>query len=464
MIRNSIPINTARQLWAQCGGFCQNSNCNRPLFASSGDDLVSLANVAHIIGHGKNGPRSEHELAQFIDKDGIGNLIMLCLDCHKIVDELEKNYSVESMQGWKAQHVKNISAFFSIPNITDEKELLIQINDLLDTNGMIFREYGPFSPNVINGESGDGLLVWRRRCLDTILPNNERIIQLIERNKRNFPYPWDAYRQMLLYKMHADAFQDNCLLGQKVNDYKLFPLEFDHFVKTKLGIQVTSLEQRVDEELEYRNGQIRTFIDRFLSGHEFIDQLQELNRATMLVDLRDGRSLKVFVTNTYCFTEYTFDKIMAIDPSINAIICSCPAGTYSDSAKKLCIENGIGLFMLGEFMGAIWKHGDDHLNYLLKSEREFRVGSIKRLVKDSKPTNGVSVYVFGSYLRRKIYSDIDLMLVYSNPAARSTIQTLESAIKENLERRGEFPDITVTSSTELASLKFEHNNLTPVYP
>src|SRR5262249_3527498 len=145
------------QLWAQCGGFCQNPNCNRPLFASIGDNSVSLANVAHIIGYGENGPRREHGLAQLMDKDGIGNLIMLCLDCHKIVDELERNYSVELMQGWKERHTKKISCLFSIPNITDEKELLIQINDLLDENGMIFRTYGPFSSNVINGESGDGL-------------------------------------------------------------------------------------------------------------------------------------------------------------------------------------------------------------------------------------------------------------------------------------------------------------------
>lgn len=389
---------------------------------------------------------------------------MLCLVCHKKVDELEKIYNVETMQGWKAQHTKNISALFSAPNITDEQELLRQINDLLDTNGMIFSEYGPFSPNAINGESGDGLLVWRRRCLDTILPNNQRIIQLIERNKKNFSYPWDTYRQMVLYKMHADAFQDNCLLGQKVNDYKLFPLEFDHFVKKKLGIQVRPLEQRMHEELEYRSGQVRTFIDQFLSTHNFIDGLLELNRATMLVDLRDGRSLKVFVTNTYYFTEYTFDKIMAIDPTINAIICSCPAGTYSDSAKRLSIESGIGLFMLGEFMGAIRNKGEDYLNYLPKSERQYRVASIKQLVKDSKPASGVSVYLFGSYLRRRIYSDIDLMLVYSNSADRSAIQTLESTIKEKLQRKSESLDISVTSSTEFASLKFKHNNLTPIYP
>src|SRR5262249_10290808 len=154
------------------------------------------------------------------------------------------------------RHTKKISCLFSIPNITDEKELLIQINDLLDENGMIFRTYGPFSSNVINGESGDGLQVWRHRCLDTILPNNQRIIQLIEQNKRNFPYPWDLYRQALLYKMHADAFQDNCLLDRKINDYKLFPLEFDHFVKTRLGVRLPPLEQREREELEYNRSRI----------------------------------------------------------------------------------------------------------------------------------------------------------------------------------------------------------------
>ena len=88
MTRKSIPVNVGRELWAQCGGFCQNPACNRPLFAAIGDAQVSLANVAHIIAHGADGPRSDHELAAAIGRDGIDNLIMLCLDCHKIVDEL----------------------------------------------------------------------------------------------------------------------------------------------------------------------------------------------------------------------------------------------------------------------------------------------------------------------------------------------------------------------------------------
>jgi len=184
----------------------------------------------------------------------------------------------------------------------------------------------------------------------------------------------------------------------------------------------------------------------------------------MLVDLKDGRSIKVFVTNTYYFTEYTFDKVMATDPAIDAIICSCPVVGYSSSAKKLCIESGIGLFQLAEFMGVIRKQGGEYLNYLLKAERIDRLKSIERLVRDSKPQSGISVYVFGSYLRRKLYRDIDLMLVYSDAFAKKAIAALQTVIQKNLEYKNEHPHIEVASSIEFASLIFEQNNLTQVFP
>jgi len=149
MSRKSIATNIARKLWAQCGGFCQNPSCIKYLFAGVEDDVVSLANVAHIIGHGKSGPRSEHELADYIDKDGIANLIMLCLECHKIVDELENKFSVERMQAWKADHEKKINSLFDFPQIRNERELLEQVNELLTENRVIFEEYGPFSKQAL---------------------------------------------------------------------------------------------------------------------------------------------------------------------------------------------------------------------------------------------------------------------------------------------------------------------------
>ena len=80
---------------------------------------------------------------------------MLCLDCHKIVDELESRFPAEKMQAWKYDHSRRIASNFSIPTINNEKELLIEISYLLDTNRAIFEEYGPFSTKAMNGDSGD---------------------------------------------------------------------------------------------------------------------------------------------------------------------------------------------------------------------------------------------------------------------------------------------------------------------
>ena len=462
--RKSIPVNTARQLWGQCGGFCQNPSCNKPLFREVEDDSVSIANVAHIIGHGSSGPRSDQDLAGHIDRDGVANLIMLCLECHKVVDELAKEFTVEQMKSWKATHARKITSLFSIPNIKDERKLLTEVNDLLAENASLFRECGPYSENVLGGLGGDGLKVWKKRCLDTILPNNQRIIALIEGNKRNFPYPWDIHPRMLEYKIHADAFQDNCLTDQKINDYKLFPRGFDHFVKTRLGIASPPPEVVAKEELEFRYNTVKTFVERFLSDHSAIANLEELNRGTMLVELRDGRTLKVFVTNTYYFTDYTLERVLEVDPAVDAIICSSPAGQYSDSAKGQCIERGIGLFMLGEFMGAIHQSGDQYLNFLLRADREQRTSGLKRLSQEATPPPRTRIFAFGSFMRRKHYQDVDLMIVYEEPADTGKLKLFESDLERLIRERLGEPDIAVASAGEFTALRLKYDNLSQVYP
>jgi hypothetical protein len=458
MGRKSIATNIARKLWAQCGGFCQNPNCNKYLFATTEDVMVSLANVAHIIGHGKNGPRSEHELADYIDKDGIANLAMLCLECHKIVDELEDRFPVEQMHTWKAAHEQKINSLFAFPQIFNERDLLEQVNDLLVENKSIFEEYGPFSKQALEGNSGDTLIIWRRRCLDTILPNNQKIIGLIEANKKNFSYPWEVYRQMMGYRIHADSFRDNCLLEKKVNDYKLFPREFDDYIKQRLELPVENGERRGEEELEFRWQTVSVFIENFLANHSFINRMEKLNIAMFDVELRDGRSLRVFVTNTYFFTEYTFEKIMTIDPAIDSIICSNPYGSYTWEAKALCIDHKIGLFRLREFMGAIRKDGDEFLNYLLQEERASRLSYSKSLIGKASVPLHFQVYIFGSYLRREIYEDIDLILVYPVGADEELISSTVESINQVFEDRLSELDITVCSEAEYEAMSFEDDN------
>ncbi|NES80469.1 MAG: nucleotidyltransferase domain-containing protein [Moorea sp. SIO2B7] len=458
MNRKSIPTNIVRRLWAQCGGFCQNPNCNKYLFAEVEDKAVSLTNVAHIIGYGKSGPRSEHELANRIDRHGINNLIMLCLQCHKIVDELEDQFSVEQMQEWKATHASKINSLFDLPQIHDEKILLEQVNDLLYENRVIFEEYGPFSTQAFEGLSGDTYTVWRRRCLDTILPNNQRIIGLIKANKGNFIYPWEVYRQMMKYELHSDSFRDNCLLEKKVNDYKLFPKEFDDFVKQKLGIAIEGREHKSEEELEFRQATVLDYIEKFLANHSFIKRMEKLNIAMFDVELQDGRNLRVFATNTYFFTEYTFNQTIAVDPAVDAIICSNPYGTYTLEAKELCINHRIGLFTLKTFMGAIHKDGDEFLNYLLNEEKYRRISDSQSLLRQATVPSEFQVYIFGSYLRKELYKDIDLILVYPTETESDVISSTVESIKQTFNDKLMLLDITICSDIEYETMSFEDDN------
>jgi len=458
MIRKSIPTNIARKLWSQCGGFCQNPSCNKYLFAEVEDNAVSLANVAHIIGHGTNGPRSEHESANHIDRDGIDNLIMLCLQCHKIVDELQDQFSVEQMQGWKATHEDKIISLFDLPQIHDEKILLEKVNDLLDENRVIFEEYGPFSTQAFEGLSGDTFTIWRRRCLDTILPNNQRIVSLIEVNKNNFPYPREVYTHMMIYKLHSDSFRDNCLLEKKINGYKLFPREFDDFVKRKLGLNVEDREHKYQEELEFRKATVSAYVETFLANHSFIKRMEKLNIAMFDVELQDGRNLRVFATNTYFFTEYTFEKTITVDPAVDAIICSNPYGRYTLEAKALCISHEIGLFTLKTFMGAIRKDGDEFLNYLLNDEKSGRISHSQSLLRQATVPSDFQVYIFGSYLRREIYKDIDLILVYPTGTELDLISSTVERIRQIFNDRLLLLDITIGSGIEYEAMSFENDN------
>jgi len=180
------------------------------------------------------------------------------------------------------------------------------------------------------------------------------------------------------------------------------------------------------------------------------------------VDLKDGRSLRVFATNTYFFTEYTFEQVMAIDPAVDAIICSNPYGGYTLEAKALCINHKIGLFRLKEFMGAIRKDGDEFLNYLLQEEKSRRLSDSKSLLDRASVPSDFQVYIFGSYLRRELYKDIDLILVYPVGADEELISSTVESINQVFKDRSLHLDVTVCSEAEYEIMSFEDDNRTRI--
>jgi predicted nucleotidyltransferase len=120
--------------------------------------------------------------------------------------------------------------------------------------------------------------------------------------------------------------------------------------------------------------------------------------------------------------------------------------------------------MLGEFMGAINFKGEQYLNFLLRADRELREFQLKNLSRQAKPLPGVRVYAFGSFLRRRLHADIDLMIVYEEPADRSELEVFEARLQQFVRKRLGQPDVSIASAREFAALRLQHDNLTKVYP
>ena len=126
--RKGIPGATKLKLWVKSGGRCEFKHCNKIVYEH---DLTlsdgNFADVAHIIGAKKNGPRG-NENSEKLQVD-YSNLLLLCKACHKDIDIYEEQYGAEKLRRWKAEHEERIAMLTGIsPEIPRSTILMFQIN------------------------------------------------------------------------------------------------------------------------------------------------------------------------------------------------------------------------------------------------------------------------------------------------------------------------------------------------
>jgi hypothetical protein len=98
------PIN--RLVWVKAGALCAFDGCRKRLVADAmiGDPEAAIGKVAHIVGHSENsGPRSDKPVPGG-DRDGIGNLMLLCANHHEVIDRQINTYTVARLVGMKEAH------------------------------------------------------------------------------------------------------------------------------------------------------------------------------------------------------------------------------------------------------------------------------------------------------------------------------------------------------------------------
>ncbi|GAB5525410.1 MAG: hypothetical protein Roseis2KO_32820 [Roseivirga sp.] len=96
----SISIRTRKNLWAKSGNRC--SICKTELFAKNEDfEEFNVGEECHIISCKSDGPRHKPNLD---DYDTFDNLILLCRNHHREIDELTDTYTEELLRYIKLNH------------------------------------------------------------------------------------------------------------------------------------------------------------------------------------------------------------------------------------------------------------------------------------------------------------------------------------------------------------------------
>lgn len=207
---NANPNTTTRlRLFADSAGHCQRPECRQPLFFGDATATIHYGEVAHIIAASPAGPRG---CASAPDAGGsYENLILLCPTCHTIIDKAPDAYPVSLVREWKRQHARRLAEAFGAVEYPDRASARHAIEPALGENRAIFDHYGPHNPYRMDPESEDAA-VWQRKVRSTVLPNNRRLLLVLDANRRHLST--EENKVVEAFRLHVDDLEARHLGGE----------------------------------------------------------------------------------------------------------------------------------------------------------------------------------------------------------------------------------------------------------
>ena len=94
---------TLKILWGKSGGKCAFPGCNSDLI---GDRDNIQGQICHIVARKEDGPRGRADYDGDLNDEG--NLILLCAEHHKLVDDFPDEYTVDLLRQYKKNHEDNV--------------------------------------------------------------------------------------------------------------------------------------------------------------------------------------------------------------------------------------------------------------------------------------------------------------------------------------------------------------------
>lgn len=130
--RDASPIEEARsiadivrtRLIASSAGRCEFRGCNRDLYQHPVTGTAgNFSQAAHIVAFKVAGPRGQGPRPA--DINGFENLMLLCGDCHHLIDTHKNDYSVEDLKAHKREHEDRIYALTALG--PEQRTTVIQV-------------------------------------------------------------------------------------------------------------------------------------------------------------------------------------------------------------------------------------------------------------------------------------------------------------------------------------------------
>jgi hypothetical protein len=95
-------------LSVRAGGICEFDGCRKYLFEHHVTlDAGNFAQMAHIVAFSEKGPRGK-DGKRPADINNVDNLMLLCPECHKLIDTKEKEFARATLETFKQDHESHI--------------------------------------------------------------------------------------------------------------------------------------------------------------------------------------------------------------------------------------------------------------------------------------------------------------------------------------------------------------------
>lgn len=109
-----------------------------------------------------------------------------------------------------------------------------------------------------------------------------------------------------------------------------------------------------------------SFVERALLTHAKVLSFKRTKDILFDIALENGKSIKMLLVNEYTLGLAAIHRALSEFPGVEYIVTCANWNGYTSEAKEYGQENGLGIFVVGEFFGSLYR--DDPKTYVKKDE------------------------------------------------------------------------------------------------